>query len=207
MLTIALPKGRIAEEVLGLFARLVGESRESFAFVNRALVLEKGDFRFLLVRSQDVPVYVRYHAADLGVVGLDVLEEGRFDVIRLLDLRLGKCKVVLGSKVGDVIDFNKPQIKIATKMPNITRQFFSQKAVATDIIKLYGSIELAPLVNLADAIVDIVETGNTMKENNLKIDEIILDSSAFLIANASSFYAKKAEILGLYGDLSKVVAQ
>ena len=112
-----------------------------------------------------------YGVADLGVAGLDVLEERiDADVVRLLNLNIGKCKVVLGSECGKPIDYLKPRIKIATKMVNITQNFFSTRAIAVDVIKLYGSIELAPLVNLADGIVDIVETGNTMKQNNLQID-------------------------------------
>ena len=201
MITIALPKGRIADDVFHLFTKMFGYS---FAFVNRKLILQKDDFRFLLVRSQDVPIYVLYQAADLGVVGLDVLEETGADIVRLLDLEIGKCKVVLGSKVNEKIDYNKPQIKIATKMPNITRNFFSKRAIATDIIKLYGSIELAPLVGLSDAIVDIVETGNTMRENNLEINEVILESSAYLIANRNSFYAKKHIILDIYNKLESL---
>lgn len=202
MITIALPKGRIADDVLDLFTKMFGCS---FAFVNRKLILQQDNFRFLLVRSQDVPIYVSYQAADLGVVGLDVLEETGVDIVRLLDLEIGKCRVVLGSKMNESIDYDKPQIKIATKMPNITRNFFSKKAIATDIIKLYGSIELAPLVGLSDAIVDIVETGNTMRENNLKVDEVILESSAYLIANRNSFYSKKYDILDIYNKLKKLV--
>lgn len=204
IITIALPKGRIADEVLAIMGRIFNDD---FSFLDRKLILQKGDFRFLLVRNQDVPSYVLHQAADLGVVGLDVLEENRLDIIRLLDLQIGKCKVVLGSKNDEVLDFNKPQIKIATKMPNITRDFFSKKAVATEIIKLYGSIELAPLVGLADGIVDIVETGSTMKQHNLKIDEVIMESSAFLIANQNSFYAKKTQILDLYKKFESVIRE
>lgn len=202
MITIALPKGRIADSVLDIFTKIFGDS---FNFCDRKLILQKDNFKFLLVRSQDVPIYVLYGAADLGVVGLDVLEENSVDVIRLLDLGIGKCKVVLGSIEDFVIDYNKPQIKIATKMPNITREFFSKRAVATDIIKLYGSIELAPLVGLSDAIVDIVETGNTMRQHHLKIDEIILESSAQLIANKNSFYAKKTDILQIYNRIERAI--
>lgn len=204
IITIALPKGRIADEVLAIMGRIFNDD---FSFLDRKLILQKGNFRFLLVRNQDVPSYVLHQAADLGVVGLDVLEENRLDIIRLLDLQIGKCKVVLGSKNDEVLDFNKPQIKIATKMPNITRDFFSKKAVATEIIKLYGSIELAPLVGLADGIVDIVETGSTMKQHNLKIDEVIMESSAFLIANQNSFYAKKTQILDLYKKFEGVMGE
>ncbi|WP_281651057.1 ATP phosphoribosyltransferase, partial [Helicobacter bilis] len=174
MLTIALPKGRIADETLSLFAKILNKKIQ---FDDRKLVLKDENFTFLLVRNQDVPTYVHYGAADLGVVGLDVLEEHKdIDVARLLNLQIGKCKVVLGSECGKPINYLKPRIKIATKMTNITQNFFSARAIAVDVIKLYGSIELAPLVNLADGIVDIVETGSTMKQNNLQIDEVIMES-------------------------------
>ncbi len=203
MLTIALPKGRIADETLEIFSEIFGED---FKFENRKLIMEIGDFRFLNVRSQDVPTYVEYGSADLGVVGLDVITEKELDIIDMLDMRLGKCRVSIGIKEGDKLDWNRPDIKVATKMVNITRNYFASKAVGVDIIKLYGSIELAPLVGLADAIVDIVETGNTMRENGLKVAEDIMDSSAHLIANKNSFYAKKEAIMNLYEKLSDVVS-
>ncbi len=202
MLTIALPKGRIAEETLDIFAEIFGGE---FAFDSRKLILDIGEFRFLNVRSQDVPTYVRYGAADLGVVGLDVIAEQDLGVMDLLDMKLGRCKVAIGIKNEDALDWSKPDIKVATKMVNITKNYFAQKAVGVKVIKLYGSIELAPLVGLADAIVDIVESGNTMRENGLKVAEEIMDSSAHLIANTNSYYAKKEEILSLYEKISTVV--
>ncbi|MGI0406222.1 ATP phosphoribosyltransferase [Helicobacter himalayensis] len=202
MITIALPKGRIAKESLELFSRIFGGD---FVFEDRKLVLQKENFTFLLVRSQDVLTYVHHRAADIGVVGLDVIEESQHNVLKLLDLQIGKCKVVIGSEVGKSIDYQKPQIKIATKMPHITHKYFSKKAIPIEIIKLYGSIELAPLVGLSDGIVDIVETGNTMKQNNLKIDEVIMESSAYLIANQNSFYQKQEEILSLSERLGALV--
>lgn len=203
MLTIALPKGRIADETLSLFAKILNKKIQ---FDDRKLVLKDENFTFLLVRNQDVPTYVHYGAADLGVVGLDVLEEHKdIDVARLLNLQIGKCKVVLGSECGKPINYLKPRIKIATKMTNITQNFFSARAIAVDVIKLYGSIELAPLVNLADGIVDIVETGSTMKQNNLQIDEVIMESSAYLIANTNSFFANKNKILQLQEHLTKIL--
>lgn len=210
MLTIALPKGRIAEETLAIFAEIFGEesSKENgkeFQFEGRELMLDIGDFRFLNVRNQDVPTYVEHGSADIGVVGLDVITEKELDIVKLLDMRLGKCKVAIGIKNEDDIDWSKPNIKIATKMVNITKDYFSSKAVGVEIIKLYGSIELAPLVGLADAIVDIVETGNTMRENGLKVAEDIMDSSAHLIANKNSYYAKKDEILTLYQKIKTIV--
>ena len=201
MIRIALPKGRIAKESLELFSRVFSQD---FNFEDRKLILDKDNLRFLLVRSQDVLTYVHYQAADVGVVGLDVIEE--FDensVLKLLDLHIGKCKVIIGSPVGRDIDYQKTQIKIATKMPTITHKYCSKKAIPLEIIKLYGSIELAPLVGLSDGIVDIVETGVTMKQNNLKIDEVIMESSAYLVANHNSFYQKQKEILDLMQSLSE----
>lgn len=201
MITIALPKGRIADESLTLFGKMFNDT---FLFEDRKLILEHGGFRFLRVRNQDVPTYVQYGAADLGIVGLDVLEENELDIIRLFDLGFGKCRVVVGIKEGAILDYKKPELKIATKMVNITKKYFAKKATAIDIIKLYGSIELAPLVGLADAIVDIVETGSTMKQNRLIESEVIMHSSAYLISNKNSFYAKKRETLELVSRLEGV---
>jgi len=203
MLTIALPKGRIAEQTLEIFEQIFGSS---FKFNDRELILRTEEFTFLLVRNQDVPTYVNYQAADLGVVGLDVLEEQGLDVIRLLDLQIGKCKVAIGMKKGETIDYSRPELKVATKMVNIAERFFAERAVSADIIKLYGSIELAPLVGLADMIVDIVETGTTMKQNGLEVVEEIMDSSAHLIANKNSFFQKKESILALYEKINNVVS-
>jgi ATP phosphoribosyltransferase len=202
MLNIALPKGRIAKETLEIFEQIF---QKEFRFVDRKLILESGDFRFLLVRNQDVPTYVEFQAADIGIVGLDVLEEKSSDVLKLLDLKIGKCKVCVGSIGAKEIDYSKSEIVIATKMENIAKNYFSKKAVATNIIKLYGSIELAPLVGMCDGIVDIVETGQTMRENNLGVVEEIMDSSAHLIANKNSFIIKKREILNLYEKIDGIV--
>jgi ATP phosphoribosyltransferase len=202
MLTVALPKGRIAEESLEIFGEIFGGE---FSFEGRELIMEVGDFRFLNVRNQDVPTYVEYGSADIGMVGLDVITEKELDIVKLLNMNLGKCKVSIGIRNEDELDWSKPNIKIATKMVNITEQYFAKKAVGVEIIKLYGSIELAPLVGLADAIVDIVETGATMRENGLKVAEDIMDSSVYLIANKNSYYAKKNEILSLYEKINRVV--
>jgi len=202
MLTVALPKGRIAEQTLEIFGEIFGGE---FRFEGRELIMEKEGFYFLNVRNQDVPTYVEHGAADIGVVGLDVITEKELDIIQLLDMQLGKCKVAIGIKNEDKLDWSRPNIKVATKMVNITKNYFARKAVGVEVVKLYGSIELAPLVGLADAIVDIVETGNTMRENGLKVAEEIMDSSAHLIANKNSFYAKKGEILSLYEKIKTVV--
>ncbi len=202
MLTVALPKGRVAEDSLSIFEKIFDKK---FVFEDRKLILECEPFRFLLVRNQDVPMYVLHQAADLGIVGLDVLEEHNLDLVKLLDLGIGKCKVCVGIKEDEELDYNKPSLKIASKMENIARNYFLKKAVAVDVVKLYGSIELAPLVGLCDGIVDIVETGSTMKQNGLKVVEEIMSSSAHLIANKNSFIEKKEEILDLYHKISKFI--
>jgi len=200
MLTIALPKGRIAEETLEKFEKAFDEK---FVFEDRKLILEKGGFRFLNVRNQDVPTYVMHGAADLGVVGQDVLEEKEYDLMKILDLNIGKCKVAIGLRAGEEIDWSKSELTVATKHVNIAKTYFEQKAMAVKIIKLYGSIELAPLVGLSDCIVDIVETGTTMKQNGLEVGPTIMTSSAQLIANKTSYYTKKQQILELRGKIRK----
>ena len=202
MLTVALPKGRIAEQTLELFEKAFGEK---IVFEDRKLILETKDFKFLLVKNQDVAEYVLHQAADIGVAGLDILEEREFDLVKLLDLGFGRCKISVGMKNEDTLDVNAPEITIATKMVNITKRHFAKKAMAVKVIKLNGSIELAPLVGLSDAIVDIVETGTTMKQNGLKVVEDIMDSSAHLIANPNSLISKKGEILALYQKINAII--
>ncbi len=202
MLTVALPKGRIAKDTLDIFEKTFNKK---FEFEDRKLILKSDNLTFLLVRNQDVPEYVLHQAADLGVVGLDVLEEKSFDLIKLLDLGIGKCRVCVGMKNEDNFDPNSPTITVATKMVNITKRYFAQKAIPVKIIKLYGSIELAPLVGLSDAIVDLVESGNTMKQNGLKITETIMHSSAHLITNRNSFIEKKQTILSLYQKINDII--
>ncbi len=203
MLTVALPKGRIAEDTLAIFETIFGES---FKFDDRKLILETPNFKFLLVRNQDVATYVYHQAADIGVVGLDTIEEQGLDVIRLLNLQRGRCQVAIGMRKGEKLDFSKAEIKVATKMVNITKRYFAERAVSADIIKLYGSIELAPLVGLADMIVDIVETGTTMKQNGLEVVEHIMESTTYLIANKNSFFEKKGEVLDIYEKINEVIS-
>ena len=202
MLTVALPKGRIAKETLEIFETIFGDG---FKFDDRKLILETKNFRFLLVRNQDVATYVFHQAADIGVVGLDTLEEQGLDVVRLLDLRRGVCKVSIGMKVGEKLDLSKPELKVASKMVNIAKRYFEERAVSVEIIKLNGSVELAPLIGLADMIVDVVETGTTMKQNGLEVVQDIMTSSTYLIANKNSYIAKKDEVLSIYEKINEVI--
>ena len=202
MITIALPKGRIAEETLEIFETIFNEK---FEFENRKLILRKSGFTFLNVRNWDVATYVENQAADIGVVGFDVIKETSADVLELLDMKLGKCRVCVGGIKDDNSYNTKSEIKVTSKLANIAKEYFSKKGIAAKVIKLNGSIELAPLVKLSDVIVDIVETGNTMKENGLEVKEEILTSSARLIANKNSFVEKKIEILNLYQKIKEVV--
>ncbi len=202
MLTVALPKGRIAKETLEIFETIFGDG---FKFDDRKLILETANFRFLLVRNQDVATYVFHQAADIGVVGLDTLEEQGLDVVRLLDLRRGVCKVSIGMKVGEKLDLSKPELKVASKMVNIAKRYFEERAVSVEIIKLNGSVELAPLIGLADMIVDVVETGTTMKQNGLEVVQDIMTSSTYLIANKNSYIAKKDEVLSIYEKINEVI--
>jgi len=203
MITVALPKGRIAEQTLDIFKKIFNEE---FEFKGRELILKKAGFTFLNVRNWDVATYVQYQAADIGVVGYDVIKELNSDVLELLDMKLGVCKVCVGGIAGDNSYKDKTELKVATKLENIAKEYFSKKGIPAEIIKLNGSIELAPLIGLSDVIVDIVETGTTMKENGLEVKEDVLEYvSARLIANKNSFVEKRPQIIELYERIKELV--
>lgn len=193
MLNIALPKGRLGDEV---FALLEGAGYNSAlkAKGSRKLVLEdkEGGYRYFLVKPSDVAIYVLHGAADIGVVGKDILLESRPDVYELLDLKLGICRMA----VAGPRDFLEPsgKLKVATKFPNIAQRYYSGKSREIELIALNGSIELAPIVGLSDVIVDIVQTGATLKANNLAVLEEIMLISARLISNTASYKFKSAPI-------------
>ena len=194
MLNVALPKGRLGDKVYKLFASIGYDCSEIYAD-NRKLVFESeaNNVRYLLVKPSDVAIYVARGAADIGVVGKDILDEGNYDLYELLDLKLGKCNMCVAAENDYVEDPERP-IRVATKFPNIAKRYYSSFTREIDIIKLNGSIEIAPLVGLSDVIVDIVETGTTLKENNLRVYEKILPISARLIANKSSYRFNSEEM-------------
>ncbi len=205
--TIALSKGKLLPPTLALF-RQAGYAGYHVQDGDRRLILEFPDHghRVLIVRPSDVPVYVEYGAADLGVVGKDVLLEQSPDVYEPVDLGLGVCKLVVAKPNGQKpIHRLSSKLRVATKYPNMTERFFNQQGLPVELIKLYGSIELAPLVGLADRIVDLVETGKTLKANNLVEEEIIAWSSARLIVNRASLKMKHAMVTEVLTRIKKQV--
>jgi ATP phosphoribosyltransferase len=205
--TIALSKGKLLPPTLALF-RQAGYSGYHVQDGDRRLILEFPDHghRVLIVRPSDVPVYVEYGAADLGVVGKDVLLEQSPDVYEPVDLGLGVCKLVVAKPNGQIpIQRLSSKLRVATKYPIMTERFFTQQGLPVELIKLYGSIELAPLVGLADRIVDLVETGKTLKANNLVEEEVIAWSSARLIVNRASLKMKHATVTEVINRVKKQV--
>ena len=194
MLNIALPKGRLGDRVYALF-KAVGYDCRAMDADDRRLVLSDpgGQVQYLLVKPSDVAIYVEHGAADVGVVGKDVLLEQGSDVYELLDLGLGRCRMAVAAKVGFREDMQTP-LRVATKYPEIARRYYAGKSREIEIIKLNGSIELAPLLGLSDVIVDIVETGATLKQNDLEVVETVLPVSARLIANQAAMKFRGAEI-------------
>ena len=194
MMNIALPKGRLGEKVYAMF-EAAGYDCPSIRENNRKLIFENAEkgVRYFWVKPSDVSIYVERGAADIGVAGKDILLEYAPDVYELLDLDLGKCRMAVAGKK-DFYDNGERTLRVATKFPNIARAHYAAKCRDIDIIKLNGSIELAPILGLSDVIVDIVETGTTLRENDLEVVETVVPISARLIVNKSSFRFKTAEI-------------
>lgn len=206
MITLALSKGRIFDETLPLLEAAGIEVREN-PDTSRKLILatNREDVRIIIVRASDVPTYVQYGAADLGVAGHDVLLEhdaknGAGGLYRPVDLNIGRCRMMVA--VADGFDYESAvqqgaRIRVATKYVSVAREHFDAKGVHVDLIKLYGSMELAPLVGLADAIVDLVSTGGTLKANKLRAVEPIREISARLIVNQAALKTKRAPLQAL----------
>ena len=194
MLNIALPKGRLGEKVYALF-EAAGLECPSIRENNRKLIFENEEkqVRYFWVKPSDVAIYVERGAADIGVAGKDILLEYSPDVYELMDLGLGKCRMAVAA-LSDYQDDENRTLKVATKFTSSAANYYAGLGRQIDIIKLNGSIELAPILGLSDVIVDIVETGTTLKENNLEVVQTILPISARLIANKSSFQFKGAQI-------------
>lgn len=198
MLVIALCKGRFLDPSLELLNR-TGIQFTDDVTSSRKLIFESTDKRFhaVLVKPADVPTYVEYGAADIGIAGRDVLLESHADVLQPLDLNFGYCRIAVAGPKGalSINGSDHPTVRVATKYPHITMDHFNSRGIPVEIIPLSGSIELAPLIGLADRIVDLVETGRTLKENGLEILEVIAESSARLVINRASYQTKREEVL------------
>jgi ATP phosphoribosyltransferase regulatory subunit len=204
-LNVALPKGRMGDKVYRLFDA-AGLGCKGIPDKSRKLVFEDDEnkVRYFLVKPSDVDIYVEHGAADIGVVGRDTLLENGADVLELLDMKMGVCKLAVAAKRGYVENPTLP-LRVATKYPAIARRYYAEKSRSVEVIKLHGSIELAPLTGLSDVIVDIVESGNTLRENNLVVREDIAPSSARLIANRAAWRFKEAPIRALLKKLEEIV--
>ncbi|ABM41003.1 MULTISPECIES: ATP phosphoribosyltransferase [Diaphorobacter] len=211
-ITLALSKGRIFEETLPLLAAAGIEVLED-PEKSRKLILptSRPEVRVVLVRATDVPTYVQYGGADLGVAGKDsLIEHGGQGLFRPLDLKIAKCRVSVAVRAD--FDYREAvtqgsRLKVATKYTSIARDFFASKGVHVDLIKLYGSMELAPLTGLADAIVDLVSTGNTLKANNLVEVEQIMDISSHLVVNQAALKLKQAPLRRIIDAFASAVPQ
>ena len=202
-LNIALPKGRLGESAYSIFKQ-AGFGCPSIEEKNRKLIFENEEahVRYFWAKPSDVAIYVERGAADIGVVGSDILDEYTPDIYELLDLGIGKCRMCVAGK-NDFVDNTERALRVATKFPNIAKSHYMKKGREIDIIHLNGSIELAPILNLSDVIVDIVETGNTLSANNLKPFEDIVPISARLVANKASHKFKTELINTLVSGIEK----
>ena len=207
-LTIALPKGKLFSLSAKLLVR-VGYTAEDLSDKSRKLIItnEEKKIRFIVSKTSDVPTYVEYGAADIGIIGKDVLLEANKEVYEMLDLGFGKCHLMMAvpkaEKRKKLTDYD--HTRVATKYPHIAEQFFGQRGMQMEYIKLNGSIELGPIVGLSESIVDIVETGTTLRENDLEEIAHIVDASARLIVNRVSFKLKFDRIHELVENLRRVL--
>ena len=205
MISVALPKGRLGEKVYAMFAQ-AGFECPSILEENRKLIFENKEakVRYFWVKPSDVAIYVERGAADVGVCGKDIIEEYAPEIYELLDMNMGKCRMaVAGPK--DFEDDTEKSLRVATKFSTIARNYYQSKGRDIDIIHLNGSIEIAPILGLSDVIVDIVETGTTLKENDLTVLEEIMPISARLISNKASFEFKGELIRNLTKKLSEAI--
>ena len=209
-ITVALPKGKLFKPSAELLNQ-IGWTAEGLHEKSRKLIItnEAARLKFIITKTADVPTYVEYGAADIGIIGKDVIVESGKDVYELLDLGFGKCHLMMAVPK----DKKRPRLedyahtRVATKFPRLAENFFAAQGMQMEYIKLNGSIELGPIVGLSESIVDIVETGTTLRENNLEEIVTIMDSTARLIANRVSYKLKFARINSLVEDLAKILSR
>ncbi len=207
MINIALPKGRLGEKAYGIFEK-AGFECPSINDPGRKLVFENEErgVRYFWVKPSDVVIYVERGVADLGIAGKDIILEYSPDIYELLDLGMGKCRMAVAAKK-DFCDRRDRTLRVATKFPNIAKDYYNKQSREIDIIKLNGSIELAPILGLSDVIVDIVETGKTLYENGLEPKHDIVDISARLVANKVSYKFKNAQINDITVKMEEILKQ
>ena len=205
-LSIALTKGRLEKQTVAMLEEL-GYGVEALKDKGRALVFKDSvhDVQYFLVKSNDCITYVNHGVADIGVVGKDTILENENDNYELLDLKIGKCKFIVASLPQNQLFSKVGHIKIGTKYPRVAKQSFLSKGMDVEIIKIDGSVELAPILGLCDGIVDIMETGTTLKENGLVVLDTVCDISTRVIVNKASFKLKHEEVMKVINDLSKRV--
>jgi ATP phosphoribosyltransferase len=203
MITIAIAKGRMQESALALLTR-AGIHLSDDAINSRRLALkdESGQYRFIFVKPADVPVYVEHGIADCGVVGRDVLLESEADLLLPLDLGIARCRIVVAAADPEAMTKVQGMIRVATKYSQIASSHFGARGIPVEIIQLSGSVELAPALGLADVIVDLVETGETLRENGLTVVEEIAESTGRLVVNRASYQLKTKEVMRLLDALT-----
>lgn len=205
MINIALPKGRLGEKAYGIFEK-AGFECPAIHEESRKLIFENAEkgVRYFWVKPSDVVIYVERGAADIGIAGKDILLEYEPNIYELADLGIGKCRMAVAAKT-DFVDHRDRTLRVATKFPNIAKTYYSSLSREIDIIKLNGSIELAPILGLSDVIVDIVETGKTLAENNLEAKSDIVDISARLVANKVSYKFKNESIRNICNQMKQIL--
>ncbi len=207
-LTIALSKGRLLDDALVLLRKAGIELAESDTNSRKLVIADtQKRFQFFMLKPIDVPTYVEYGVADAGIAGRDVLVESTADIHQPLDLRIGYCRMVVAApKAAARQNYRElSAVRIATKYPRITTEYFTQRGVPVEIIPLSGSVELAPLLGLSDRIVDLVSSGRTLAENGLQVVEPIMDISARLVVNRASYQIKRKQVIDLIDRLAQVV--
>ncbi len=206
-LTIALAKGRLQDEALNLLARAeVRLSDEALRSRRLSVEDESRTYSFIFVKPADVPIYVEHGIADCGVVGRDVLLETEADLLQPLDLRIGRCRIAVAARAGQSLDA-LGALRVATKYPRTSARHFGSRGLCVEIIALSGSVELAPVLGLSDCIVDVVETGTTLKENGLAVVETIIESTARLVVNRASYQLKATRVMNLIEKLEEALKE
>lgn len=205
-LTLAVPKGRVLQQLAPVLERLGVDTRDVLADDRRLVRHDlKTDMRFLLLKPDDVPTYVEYGAADLGVVGRDVLLERDYDLYQPLDLGIGKCRLAVAGIEGQQAPRER-HLRIATKFPRVAERYFAQRGIPVEIIFVQGSVEIAPLVGLADQIVDIVESGETLRQNGLAVFETIAEVSSVIVVNRLAYKLLDARVREVLHAFEEVLA-